>query len=414
MAHRLPGSALAGLFGAGLLVPHAALAQTAPAPEIPVVGHLSEDHALGTDSFGPPLGFGAAVAIEGNTAFVGAPFYEPTTGPLDAQGNPTTSGLVEIYASDATGTTWTRTGSLQPVVPTLGSFFGVTLAVSGDHLAVGGHIQIQLYEKRHGQWTPAETIPASPAAMVLVGNTLVYSASGVYVYEIGHGSKPRLIQTLEPLPSDTGRYGSEIALKDNLLVVGSPGGSTPGQAYVYSREGFGWHLEQTLQSPTGAANSDFGSGVAISNHSIIVGAPGEDNNFDGFFTTEGGEAYVFRKSHGVWAETQEFRPTNEVGGIEGFNGFGALIVANGGRVALSAPYTDDVFDAFFGPTYIYRWEGDTLVYDGTDSATANALAVSHNHIVIGTNYDGRYGFSEGAEVLTYPTKSAASSSDTDD
>ena len=119
-----------------------------------------------------------------------------------------------------------------------------------------------------------------------------------------------------------------------------------------------------------------------------------------------------RKSHGVWAETQEFRPAG--GGIEGFNGFGALIVAGGGRVALSAPAPDDVFDASFGPTYVYRWEGDTLVYDGDDGATANALAVSHNHIIIGTNYDGRGGFFEGAEVLTYPTKSGTSSSDTDD
>ena len=411
MAHRLPGSALAGLIVAGLLASHAALAQTAPAPETPVIASLSEDHAAETDSFGPPLGFGAAVAIEGKTAFVGAPIYE-NTDQVDAQGNPITSGLVEVYESDATGTTWTLTRSLEPVVPTLGSSFGETLAVSGDHLAVGARTQIQLYEKRRGQWTPTETIPASPATMVLVGNTLVYSASGVYVYEIGNGCKPRLVQTLEPLPSDTGRYGSEIALKGNLLVVGSPGGSTPGQAYVYSREGFRWHLEQTLQSPTGAANSDFGSGVAISNHSIIVGAPGEDSNFDGFFTTAGGEAYVFRKSHGVWAETQEFRPAS--GGIEGFNGFGALIVAGGGRVALSAPAPDDVFDASFGPTYVYRWEGDTLVYDGDDGATANALAVSHNHIVIGTNYEGRGGFFEGAEVLTYPKQSAVSSSDTDD
>jgi hypothetical protein len=58
-----------------------------------------------------------------------------------------------------------------------------------------------------------------------------------------------------------------------------------------------------------------------------------------------------------------------------------------------------------------------LVFDGTngtDGPTANALAVSHNHIVIGTNYDGRGGFFEGAEVLTYPKKSAASSSDADD
>ena len=412
MAHRLPGSALAGLVGAGLLASHAGLAQTTPAPETPVTASLSEDDLFTNDSFGPPFEFGLAVAIEGKTAFVGAPAFAQTTGPQDAQGNPITGGLVEIYASDATGATWTRTGSLQPVVPTVDSLFGAPLAASGDRLAVGARNQIQLYEKRHGKWTPTETIPASAATMVFVGDTLVYSSSGVYVYEIGHGSKPRLIQTLQPLPSDTGRYGSEIALEGDLLVVGSPGGSTPGQAYVYSREGFRWHLEQTLQSPTGAANSDFGSGVAISNHSIIVGAPGEDSNFDGFSTTMGGEAYVFRRAHGVWAETQEFRPT--VGGIEGFNGFGTLIVAGGGRVVLSAPDSDDVFSAYYGPTYIYRWEGDTLVLDGTDGAVANALAVSHNHVVIGTNYDGRGGFFEGAEVLTYPKTSAVSSSDTDE
>jgi hypothetical protein len=395
MAHRLLGSALAGLVGAGLLASHAS-----PAQETPITASLSEDRALSTDSFGPPLGFGAAVAIEGKTAFVGAPLYEPTTGALDAQGNPITSGLVEIYESDATGTTWTRTGSLEPVVPTLDSFFGEPLAVSGDRLAVGSRTQIQLYEKRRGQWTPTETIPAAvPTTMVLVGNTLVYNASEVYVYEIGDGSKPRLVQTLKPLPSDTGRYGSEIALKGDLLVVGSPGGSTPGQAYVYSREGFRWHLEQTLQSPTGAANSEFGSGVAISNHSILVGAPGEDNNFDGFFTTAGGEAYVFRKSHGVWAETQEFRPAG--GGLEGFNQFGTLIVAGGGRVVFSAPGSDDVFEAFFGPTFIYRWEGDTLVFDGL-GATANSLAVSHNHVIIGTNYVGRVAFSKEPRCSLIP------------
>ena len=412
MAHRLLGSAL-GLVGAGLLASHASPAQeTSTAPETPIGANLSEDHAFATDSFGPPLGFGQAVAIEGKTAFVGAPLYEPTTGPLDAQGNPITSGLVEIYESDATGTTWTRTGSLQPVVPTLDSFFGATLTVSGDRLAVGSNTQIQLYEKRRGQWTPTETIPAAPTTMVLVGNTLIYSVSGVYVYEIGDGgSRPRLVQTLKPLPSDTGAYGNQIALNGDLLVVGSPGGSTPGQAYVYSREGFRWHLEQTLQSPTGAPNSNFGSGVAITHHSIIVGAPNEDVVSDGFFTTAGGEAYVFRKSHRLWAETQEFRPAG--GGLEGFNQFGTLIVAGGGRVALSAPGADDVFSAAFGPAFIYRWEGDTLVPDGT-GPTANALAVSHNHIVIGTSYVGRFAFFEGAEVLTYPKKSTTSPSDRDD
>ena len=416
MAHRLLGPAL-GLVGAGLLASHASPAQEAPtAPETPVVANLSEAHLFDTEAFGPPLLFGAAVAIEGKTAFVGAPLYAPATGPLDAQGNPITNGVVEVYESDATGTTWTLTDSLQPVVPALNTFYGVTLAVSGDRLAVGSRTQIQLYEKRHGQWTPTETIPAAaPASMVFVGSTLVYSASGVYVYEIGDRCKPRLVQTLEPLPSDTGMYGNEIALKGDLLVVGSPGGATPGQAYVYSREGLRWHLEQLLQSPTGAANSEFGSGVGISHHSIIVGAPNENIVSDGFFTTAGGEAYVFRKSHGVWSETQEFQPGpgDNLRSLEGYNGFGTLIATADGRVALSAPGADDVFEAFFGPTIIYRWEGDTLVFDGVGT-TGNSLAASHNHIVIGTSYDGRSGFVEGAEVLTYPRKGAASSSDTDD
>ena len=52
--------------------------------------------------------------------------------------------------------------------------------------------------------------------------------------------------------------------------------------------------------------------------------------------------------------------------------------------------------------------------DGDDGATANALAVSQNHIIIGTNFDGEAGFAEGVEVLTYPKKSTESSSDTDD
>jgi hypothetical protein len=413
MAHRLLGSALAGLVGAGLLASHALPAQDTPtAPETPVVANLSEDHAFETDSFGAPLGFGMAVAVDGKTAFVGAPFWVPTSGPLDAQGNPTTNGLVEIYESDATGATWTRTGSLQPVVPALNTLYGATLAASGDRLAVGSNAQIQLYEKRHGQWIPTETIPAAPESMVLVGNTLITTTPGVSIYELGYGCKPRLVQTLKPLPGDTGSYGSGIALKGDLLVVGSPGASTPGQAYVYSREGLRWHLEQTLQSPTGAANSEFGSGVAISHHSIIVGAPGEDIVSDGFFTSAGGEAYVFRKSHRVWAETQEFRPA--AGGLEGFNEFGTLIAAGGGRVVLSAPGADDPFGAAFGPGFVFRWEGDTLVFDNDTGNTANALAVSHNHIVVGTNFDGRGGFSEAAEVLTYPKKSEASSSDTDD
>ena len=161
--HRSIRSALAGLAGAGLLASYAA-----PAQETPVGAILSQTF-VETDPFGPPTGFGVSVAIEGKTAFVGAPLFVQGS---DAQGNPTNNGLVEVYESDATGANWTLIDSLTPVVPSPDSFFGQSVAVSGDLLAVGSNTQIQLYEKRRGKWTPAETIPTPGANMILDGNTL--------------------------------------------------------------------------------------------------------------------------------------------------------------------------------------------------------------------------------------------------
>jgi hypothetical protein len=72
----------------------------------------------------------------------------------------------------------------------------------------------------------------------------------------------------------------------------------------------------------------------------------------------------------------------------------------------------------FGPTFVYRWEGDTLVPDGADRgvepSTATALAVSRNRIIIGTNTDFSRNGVEAAGVLTYPKKRANSPADTDD
>ena len=46
--------------------------------------------------------------------------------------------------------------------------------------------------------------------------------------------------------------------------------------------------------------------------------------------------------------------------------------------------------------------------------TADSFAVSNNHIVIGTSYEGRFAFFESAEVLTYARKSEAGSAEADD
>jgi len=393
------------------------------AQNVPVVTPLSMDHANTSESY-PVTAYGRAVAIKGDTAFVGVPLFAN----VDANDNLVSTGIVEVYAGDASGATWTRTGSLLSPDPANESAFGSALAISDKRLAVGSQQAIQLFEQRRQQWLPLSEIPLSPADSRSPLSTLTYqddtlaftvyeqqteavpgSQTGyfVYVYRIGPAGQPHLVQKLAPLAADAGSFGSAIAIRDDLMVIGSPGGFTPngappGQAYVYTQQGGHWTLGQRIQSPTGAANSEFGTGVAIGHHSILIGAPQEDLVWDGEFIQASGELYVFRKSRGLWGEVQETRPDPNAGAAQ-FSELGSIIATGGGHVAVGAPGPTDVFGASFGPTLVYSWVGDTLVLETTVASTlAASLDVSGRRIIIGQDIQTQYGFFNEAVVLTYP------------
>lgn len=418
MAHRVAVAAGVGLLAVGLLVFNVAVAQ-----ETPVIAALSQDHANTSESF-PVTFFGQSVSIRGSMALVGVPLFLTT----DAGGHVATSGIVEMYEGNVSGTQWVRTGSLLAPNPSSNSDsqFGWLLARSGDRLAVATqNAATELFVLRHGQWVHTGTIlPAGEdrvtnESLVFHRDTLAIGffdfqqvTYQVQVYRVTPSGHAHLQQTLTPAAGDTGAFGTGMALERNLLVVGSPG-TQPGdvgQVYVYCPRGHQWSLDQTLQSPTGAANSGFGSGVAIvpEHRAILVGAPFEDFVGDTEFISALGELYVFQKARGVWGEIQETRPDTPA-----FSGFGKLIAAGGGRVAVGAPLATDVFSASFGPTFFYRWEGNTLVLDNLiDNLPAASLSVWRNRIMVGVSTQTRGGaFFNQADVLTYPTPAQAADSD---
>jgi len=409
VAHRVTAAVGAGFLAVALFAFHAAVAQ-----ETPVITDLSPEHATTSESF-PLTLFGQSVSIRHSMALVGVPFFVKT----DANGKVVTSGLVEIYEIDASGTQWTRTGSLLPPNPSSNSDsqFGWLLARSGNRLAVGTQGgATELFVLRHGQWAHTATIPptaqgqGSNRSLVFDRDTLVIGffdfqqlAYRAQVYRVTPSGQAHLHQTLSPLAGDTGAFGTSLALKNELLVVGSPGGEPAGvgQVYVYSPRGNHWSLDQTLQSPSGAANSGFGSGVAIApgHRAILIGAPFEDFVGNNQSIDADGELYVFQKAHGVWGEIQETRPDN----VGAFDGFGQIIAAGGGRVAVGAPLPTDVFGASFGPTFVYRWEGNMLVLDNSiNDLSATSLDVWRNRIIVGEATEARLAFLNRAAVLTYP------------
>src|SRR5689334_10969690 len=95
------------LAGLVLLTTTPAGAQTSTVPGLSVT-HLNPS----TDDygeFGPPIGFGAAVGISGNTAVVGVPLYDVEA----TENTPAEEGRVAVYTQGSDGT-WTRTASIVP------------------------------------------------------------------------------------------------------------------------------------------------------------------------------------------------------------------------------------------------------------------------------------------------------------
>jgi hypothetical protein len=150
--------------------------------------------------------------------------------------------------------------------------------------------------------------------------------------------------------------GTSVAISGDTIVVGAPSatvGSNPGQgaAYVFVKPRSGW-AEGTrtakLTASDGAASDNFGSSVAISGGTIVVGAP--DATVGG--NTSQGTAYVFVKPRSGWAgRTQTAKLTASGGTI--FDLLGMSVAISGGTVVAGAPGATVTGNASQGAAYVF-------------------------------------------------------------
>ena len=104
------------------------------------------------------------------------------------------------------------------------------------------------------------------------------------------------------------QFGSSLAISGDTVIVGAanvqikygPPGS-PGSVYVFTYDGALWIQEAELTASDGAPNNGFGVSVAIDGDDVIIGAPYDDPAA----RTWKGAAYVFVRSMGIWSEQQK-------------------------------------------------------------------------------------------------------------
>lgn len=361
------------------------------------------------------IDFGASVAINGRTALVGIPYAWQR---------------LAVFTRNEDGT-WARTGSIENPQPNDGGF-ATAMAIHGKRLAVPSTAAIRLYEQQGSQWRMQSIIHTpngSSRSIAYDGKTLAFQriqyetdpVTGlqatrqiVSVYRIGRHGEATLVRELRA-PLGEGIGGSLAVRADRLVVAGN----SDSDVHVYWNDRGAWRLEQKFSITSSTLSGGIGA-VAIHGRHIVVGIPGDESiptNGDGSPSSEpiSGAVYVFTKLQGQWRQTQRVRPDYMNPQMGGFSSFGGALAASGKRVAIGAPTPLDNDNGQFGQTYVYRWDGDTLVFDLHLQITGTTLSMTPRRLIIGTNtYDHHANPVTGARIVDFGDRDPTDDDEDDD
>ncbi len=246
--------------------------------------------------------FGAAVALHGDLAVVGAP--------EEGSGN---EGAAYVYRLTEDG--WQLEQKLSAPEPSSGAFFGGAVATDAGRVVVGAWGQERVYLFRHveGGWEPEAQLSSSAAgtgtrfgaAVLLEAGVLVVAApahgrhpergGAVHLYRLeDDGWRPWSLLAPDDLPSGA-RFGASLALGDGLLAVGADG--QVGAVYLFRLDA-GTQQVARLTPPEADDVAAFGSSLALGQDLLAVGTPGGD-----YGGARSGPVYVYGRTGSEWKLT---------------------------------------------------------------------------------------------------------------
>jgi hypothetical protein len=362
--------------------------------------------------------FARDVALDGATALVGANLADI--------GGTTDRGAAYVFIRD--GETWTEQAQLLASDGAAGDSFGYSVALHGDTAVVGapladiggeaGEGAVYVFERLAGSWTQAQKLVASDGdeldnlgeSVALGGDTLIAGAiseegavgegregcqgsGAAYVFVRQGGLWVEQAKLFDPNGQCSELFGNDVALEADTALIGAYNFSSegvPGQgaAYVYTRIGGIWGLEQRLLASDGDTSDLFGRSVALDRDTALIGA--EQKDIGG--NIRQGAAYVFRRSGTSWTEEQ--RLTASDGHAEASFGIGAALMGN---LALVGAEFNFPGDPERGVVYEYRYQGGAWVeiqkfaapqgnnfdaFGQAISLTSDRVLISHRNEVV--------------------------------
>ncbi|MDQ6479265.1 T9SS type A sorting domain-containing protein [Dyadobacter sp. LHD-138] len=287
--------------------------------------------------------FGFSVGISNDYVIVGAPGEDQ-----DAHESNTIndSGSAFIYKRDNGGANnWGIVKKITAPVRDAGDSFGYSVSISNDYAVVGAN------------WEGEDANE---------GNTMPGSGS-VYLFNkfVGGENNWGLFKKLTATArSEHAYFGCSVSIEGNFVVVGASGAN--GSAYVFEKDwgAFNnWGQVKKLVAPVEEAGAEFGFAVAIDGHRAIVGSRSRDYRVN---NPDAGAAYVFKKDQGDSNNWGLLREVNASGSSSG-DYFGTSVAISGesalvGAVGESGDDHENLTVKSAGAAYFFT--GD---YSGPDS-----------------------------------------------
>ncbi|MFG0316075.1 MAG: FG-GAP repeat protein [Planctomycetota bacterium JB042] len=282
-------------------------------------------------------GFGAAVALSGDTLLVGA---------VGDGANGFFAGAAYVF--ERQGGLFVETAKLLASDGQASDTFGLSAALDGGAALVGSFAggpagaktgAAYVFEKSAGAWTETAKLTASDAAV----------------------------------PNEF--FSFALALDGDLAVVGAPrkdgaAGARVGASYVFERQG-GTFVEVAKLVPAGAsANDESGRAVGLSGELVVVGSPFAG----GAGIDRRGSATLFERQAGTFVEVATLAASDA--GADAFGGdeLGTAVALSGPVALVSAPRHDGAADQG-GAAYVF--DRRALPYGGGCPTSAGVVPAFH-------------------------------------
>ncbi len=229
--------------------------------------------------------FGHDVRTDGTVILVGSP----------QEGENSEQGFGAVHAFVWDGQSWVHSQRMTPSDRPGGARFGWSLALDRSRLAVGAPSHpdsnsargaVYVFEGSGGAWVEQTVLVPSEvtlnanfgAAIAIAGDRIVVGApydstfsndqsGSAFVFEGGGSQWTEVQRIAPPQPENGGLFGSAVAISGETLVIGAQGTAA---AYTFTKSGTEWVLADTLIPSDGAA--EFGLSAAISGNRSLVGS----------------------------------------------------------------------------------------------------------------------------------------------